>query len=134
MSVENRIAELEHLAYHDPLTGLLNRNWLNKYLPNFDHKFVYFIDINNLREINKQGHTMGDAHIKLCARDADSRLNTGDLLIRYAGDEFVALSELSGVLNTNGLYTVGVVMRKKYEHILGAIERADQKMIAEKRR
>ena len=56
--------ELKYLAYHDVLTGLLNRNWLWRNLNTIMHKYVYFIDINNLKEINKRGHTEGDKHIK----------------------------------------------------------------------
>lgn len=52
--------ELKYLAYHDTLTGLLNRNWFYKNINNIDVKYIYFIDINNLHEINKKGHSYGD--------------------------------------------------------------------------
>ena len=58
--------ELRYLAYHDSLTKLYNRNWLYKNIDSIKRKYVYFIDINDLHEINKAGHTFGDKHIIKC--------------------------------------------------------------------
>jgi diguanylate cyclase (GGDEF)-like protein len=82
--------ELKYLAYHDSMTGLYNRNWLYKNIHSIDHKYVYFIDINNLKQINLQGHTFGDEHIKKVVRHLQYRMHsTHDILVRYAGDEFI---------------------------------------------
>ena len=57
--------ELKYLAYHDSLTGLLNRNWLYKNIDQINTKYVYFIDINDLHKVNENGHTFGDEYIKV---------------------------------------------------------------------
>lgn len=59
------LKELKYLAYHDSLTNLLNRNWLKKNIEKINYKYVYFIDINNLHNINKNGHSFGDEYIKM---------------------------------------------------------------------
>ena len=127
-----RVEELEYLAYHDPLTGLRNRNWMNRYLTECQHLQIYFIDINNLREINKLGHTQGDAHIKKCVLDIMTKTKVGDVFIRYAGDEFVLLSNTPGLIETNDTYSVGWTLRWFHNNIMEAIERADMNMIQEK--
>ncbi len=123
--------KLKHLAYHDSLTGLLNRNWLYKDIAKraYDFKYVYFLDINDLRIINRHGHTFGDEHIK----DAVSSVNLkgDDKLIRYAGDEFILLSNRLNAIKTNKLFAVGFAVMS-YDFIR-SINRADCDMIKEKK-
>lgn len=129
MLVEERVERLEFLAYHDPLTGLFNRNWANRYLSGCDHRHIYFVDLNNLHEINMRGHTIGDAHINKCVLDIQSKIKADDMFIRYGGDEFVLLSYTPNLIHTNNLYTVGWIMRRYLEHMSRAIERADMDMM-----
>lgn len=117
--------ELKHLAYHDSLTGLLNRNWLYKNINSIHRKYVYFIDLNDLKSINKNGHTCGDNYIKSTI-DSISLKKT-DILIRYAGDEFILFSNELEVISTNKLYSVGFCEIKN--NILDAINTADKNMI-----
>lgn len=98
--------ELYHLAYHDSLTGLYNRNWLHKNINKIDAKYVYFIDINNLHAVNLQGHIVGDEYIK---RAINSIQHSGTL-IRYAGDEFILFSDTSNEVVSNSLFTVGTAI------------------------
>ncbi len=85
------IKELKYLAYHDALTNLYNRNWLYKNKSTFyKYKWIYFLDIDNLHEINKLGHSVGDEYILTAIRSI--KLNEDDILIRYAGDEFILLT------------------------------------------
>ena len=131
----NKYKKLKWLAYHDSLTGLLNRNWLYENMHTITQRYVYFIDINNLKEINKKGHTFGDEHIKYVIDDITYRIKCAysdwinDVFIRYAGDEFILFT--NGVyLETCDLYSVGYS-----ENLIGvknAIITADSNMIINK--
>lgn len=122
--------ELKYLAYHDSLTGLLNRNWLYKNLDNIVADFVFFIDINDLHEVNKKGHTFGDMYIKDVV--ASIKLIGKDLLVRYAGDEFLLFTSDIDRIKSNKNFSVGCCEMKK--DVLQAINIADRNMIMEKKR
>lgn len=98
--------ELTYLAYHDSLTGLLNRNWLYKNINKIHSHYVYFIDINDLHSINRQGHTFGDNHIIKCVKSI--KVIKQNRLIRYAGDEFILFTNRKNAVKTNKLFSVGV--------------------------
>lgn len=123
--------ELKFLAFHDSLTCLLNRNWLYK---NYDvvakKKYVYFIDINDLRKVNEGGHTEGDIHIKKCVKSI--KISKRDILIRYAGDEFVVFSDRVNLVETNNLFTVG--MCEVEDDVHHSINIADKNMIKSKKK
>ena len=125
----NGYKELRYLAYHDSLTGLFNRNWLYKNIDNISAKYVYFIDIHDLHKINEDGHSCGDEHIKMVIK---SIILTGsDTLVRYAGDEFILLSNNKDVIKTNKLFAVGVSAVEG--SLLKAINIADSEMITSKK-
>ena len=133
------IKELKYLAYHDSMTGLLNRNWLYKNLDSLTHDYVYFIDINNLKEVNKEGHTTGDAYIKeIVERIKDLLYSPKDIFIRYAGDEFIVLTNENYTLCLESckLYAVGFYKNNgnvmEAINVLDAINAADKDMIKEK--
>ena len=119
--------ELKWLAYHDSLTGLLNRNWLYKNIDQIKAKYVYFIDINDLHKVNENGHTFGDEYIK----KAVATIKHNGTLLRYAGDEFILFSDFENEVETNDYFSVG------FSIILNSIEDAikdsDSKMIASKK-
>ncbi|MBC3881178.1 EAL domain-containing protein [Undibacterium sp. LX40W] len=102
-TVNERTKELQHLAHHDSLTGLLNRRGLFDQLPALeavrDHQLiVLFFDLDRFKQINDGlGHDWGDQLLQAVA----SRLR---LLVdrvvadcvphsyaacRWGGDEFV---------------------------------------------
>lgn len=120
--------ELKYLAYHDSLTGLLNRNWLYKNINQINTKYVYFIDINDLRKVNENGHTFGDEYIKT----AIATIKHKGTLVRYAGDEFILFSNYENEVNTNIYYSVGCSIVSK--SIIDSIKDSDSKMIASKKR
>lgn len=122
--------KIKYLAYHDSLTGLLNRNWLYENINDINYIYVYFIDINNLHEINKQGHTIGDEYIK----NIVSGLVNKGLLVRYAGDEFILFSNFENIIQNNNLYSVGYskVYKEVFNNVLMAINEADINMLKNK--
>lgn len=92
--------ELEHLAQHDPLTGLANRR---KFQERLDHALaqarrmpqtvsVLFIDLDRFKPINDlHGHEVGDVVLQTVARRLQGMLREVDTVARIGGDEFVAL-------------------------------------------
>jgi len=94
--------QLEHLAHHDPLTGLPNRLMFSQQLPRsianairHTHQVgVLFIDLDRFKEVNDTlGHTVGDALLRLVGTRLTQHLRSGDLLARLGGDEFVCVLE-----------------------------------------
>ncbi|MES2041906.1 MAG: EAL domain-containing protein, partial [Pseudomonadota bacterium] len=95
-------AKLEHLAYHDPLTGLANRRLL---IDRLQHSLlaksrsnlygaVLFLDLDNFKTINdSSGHGKGDMLLQVAAKRLAHNIRKGDTLARYGGDEFVLLLE-----------------------------------------
>jgi diguanylate cyclase (GGDEF)-like protein len=92
--------ELEHLAHHDPLTGLANRrrleHELTRELARADRQgtplCVLALDLDGLKAYNDaHGHAGGDRLLKRAASVWSRGLRANDLLARMGGDEFVAL-------------------------------------------
>jgi diguanylate cyclase (GGDEF)-like protein len=92
--------ELEHLAHHDPLTGLANRRGLEEHLESVladaarTHAPLCLIalDLDRFKEFNdRQGHAAGDRLLKAASSSWDSVLRAGDLITRMGGDEFLVV-------------------------------------------
>ncbi|MBQ0785174.1 MAG: diguanylate cyclase, partial [Amphritea sp.] len=91
---------LEHMAHHDPLTGLPNRLLLDARfelsLQNSARRnsmlAVLFIDLDYFKEINDQyGHKAGDLLLIETAQRLRKLLREEDTISRLGGDEFVIL-------------------------------------------
>lgn len=92
--------ELEHLATHDPLTGLVNRRQFmdlasqaieqaRRYKRPYS---VMMIDIDHFKNINDTfGHSAGDQILVEAARCMRGVLRKADIFSRFGGDEFVLL-------------------------------------------
>lgn len=99
-------AELEHLAHHDVLTGLPNRQLLTDRIKqafaraqrNGSHVAVLFMDLNGFKPINDAlGHDAGDEALRQVAARLSEVVRRADTLARVGGDEFVVLlSDLEG--------------------------------------
>ncbi len=94
------LAEIESLAFRDPLTGLLNRRRLYELLPaalaeaRGDRRgvAVLYLDIDGFKQINDNyGHTAGDAVLSEVARTLHALQSEGDLTARLGGDEFLVV-------------------------------------------
>ena len=92
--------ELQHLADHDPLTGLLNRRAFERALDQHLARVrrygvqgaLLMIDLDGFKAVNDQhGHETGDAVLAGVAERLRARLRTSDLVARLGGDEFAAL-------------------------------------------
>lgn len=93
-------SRLEHMAHHDPLTGLANRTMLADRLRqarararrNRSLIAVLFLDLDGFKPINDElGHDAGDAALVEAAMRLSGMLRQTDTLARVGGDEFVLL-------------------------------------------
>ncbi len=91
----------EHLALHDPLTGLPNRLFLSQRLPGMlaaaagEGKVlaVCYLDVDNFKNVNdSSGHDVGDEFLKAVAERLRHVVSARDLVARISGDEFVVVS------------------------------------------
>ncbi|QID18915.1 EAL domain-containing protein [Nitrogeniibacter mangrovi] len=89
-----------HMAHHDPLTGLPNRNLMADRLERAlsratrDQRQVVlmFLDLDRFKEVNdSHGHAVGDALLKGVARRLEDCVRDSDSVARQAGDEFLIL-------------------------------------------
>ena len=92
--------KLKFFAYHDPLTGLLNRRaFENEFQREFSRSqrhglnlSVVFTDLDDFKQINDQyGHGTGDKALQHVANTLESMSRKEDIVSRFAGDEFVIL-------------------------------------------
>jgi diguanylate cyclase (GGDEF)-like protein/PAS domain S-box-containing protein len=90
-------AQLAYLANHDPLTGLFNRSRFEEELTEIaararQHGFlaaVLMLDLDNFKYVNETyGHKVGDELAASIAGAIGERLQAGDVLARFGGDEF----------------------------------------------
>jgi diguanylate cyclase (GGDEF)-like protein len=97
-------AQLEHLAFHDPLTGLPNRALfraelsarLARQVNGTATVAVLFLDLDGFKVINDSlGHGAGDALLVAVADRLQGCVRHNDLVARLGGDEFVILVECS---------------------------------------
>ena len=95
-------AEIERLAFYDPLTGLPNRRLLQDRLKPAlasSHRSgrqgaLLFIDMDNFKILNDTlGHDMGDLLLQQVAQRLESCMREGDTVARLGGDEFVVMLE-----------------------------------------
>ncbi|MGB4673034.1 MAG: EAL domain-containing protein [Azovibrio sp.] len=93
-------AEIEQLAYFDPLTGLPNRRLyldrLETALAAAQHSRVYgavlFVDLDGFNTLNDaRGHEVGDQVLQECARRIRAVLGDADTVARFSGDEYGVL-------------------------------------------
>ncbi|MEZ5378714.1 MAG: sensor domain-containing diguanylate cyclase [Acidimicrobiales bacterium] len=91
---ESQRRQLEHLAYHDALTGLFNRAFLYGEVANhsLDDAAVLFVDLDGFKAINdRHGHDVGDQLLRRVAEVIMANVRTDDTVARIGGDEFVVV-------------------------------------------
>ena len=109
---ERKLAEdrLQHLADHDPLTGLFNRR---RFVYELERQFSYvqrygtqaavvLLDLDHFKRANDSfGHQAGDDLIAAMGRVLRKRLRKTDLIGRLGGDEFaIVLPEVELAIAT----------------------------------
>lgn len=110
--LEQANAQLERLAHHDPLTGLLNRR-------GFDERIaaalssarrrqaplsVIAVDADHFKKVNdRYGHDVGDQVLQAISQVLRKRLREIDIVARIGGEEFVVV-----LIDTGGLDAASV--------------------------
>ncbi len=101
LRVRSLMDHLEHRAYRDSLTGLINRNALEDQLRRHWESSrrhgtslsVLLVDLDRLKEINdRHGHAAGDAALRRTSAVLARSVRSSDIVARYAGDEFVIVA------------------------------------------
>lgn len=101
---EKRKAEeqIHFLSYHDNLTTLYNRTYVDSVLPELDTPAnwplgVIVIDMNGLKLTNDVfGHEQGDRLLVQLAQVLQQTCRKNDVISRWGGDEFLILLPTSG--------------------------------------
>lgn len=92
--------QLTHQAYHDPLTGLGNRQLFVQRVEERlaaqagaeQQPVVMFLDLDDFKVVNdSMGHAAGDALLAVMSKRVSSCLRDGDMAARLGGDEFAIL-------------------------------------------
>jgi diguanylate cyclase (GGDEF)-like protein len=100
--LRERESELEHLAFHDPLTGLVNRSLFHErvaqalvtHAGSAQSLAVIFIDLDGFKQVNDRlGHGGGDALLREVGGRLSGCLRASDTIARFGGDEFAVLTE-----------------------------------------
>lgn len=97
-------ADMQRQLLTDQLTGLANRSAILRRIEDRilqqrrrgDHRpfAIMFVDFDRFEDINHRfGHAMGDAALKEIGQRLRAGMRFGDIVARYAGDEFVLLLE-----------------------------------------
>lgn len=163
LDIEN--VRLHRVAVTDPLTGAYNREFLLARLPQEieaaqerDRSLsVAMVDVDHFKAVNDQyGHSVGDLVLAEVARRLRGAIRAGDLLVRYGGEEFLAVLPKADAGRAwevgermrqrvcerafdvgDGLalllrISVGIAQWRMYESMTDLIERADVALYAAK--
>ena len=118
--------EIQHLAFHDSLTGLPNRllfsetldQVLASYKRNGQQFAVHVLDLDHFKEVNDNlGHPVGDGLLKAVAQRISDLVRDSDLFARLGGDEFALIQHgieepgETSVLASKIIAAVGEVFR-----------------------
>ena len=117
---QERATQFQLMSITDPLTGLLNRRYLEERLTeelNRSKRYNYpmsclMIDIDDFKSYNdRNGHQAGDVALKITAHSLKAALRSADIACRYGGEEFCIL------LPQTSLSEAGVIAERMRQRV-----------------
>ncbi|MFW6312110.1 MAG: HD domain-containing phosphohydrolase, partial [Nanoarchaeota archaeon] len=93
----NREADIKYFGFHDTLTGLYNRDYIEEEIRRLNNSrqlpiSIIMADVNGLKLINDTfGHNDGDQLLKKISITIDETSRQEDILGRWGGDEFLVI-------------------------------------------
>jgi len=122
---------IDHMAFHDALTDLPNRELLRDRLNHaisLAHRNrtlvgVMFLDIDRFKTINDSlGHRVGDQLLRQVANRLTRNVREADTVARFGGDEFIVIAE--GVTDQHQLEILakGIIERLRAPYQIGPRE------------
>jgi diguanylate cyclase (GGDEF)-like protein len=100
MSLREKIGEFAQLSITDPLTGLLNRRYIEERLIEEINRFgrsgeplsFLMIDVDEFKSYNDRfGHPAGDEALRMVGTILKETVRGADVAARYGGEEFSVL-------------------------------------------
>lgn len=100
------LEQIQLMAAHDDLTGLLNRRHMQVLLEQEAQRSLRsgqgfclaLLDMDHFKRVNDQhGHAAGDAVLRAFSDTAQTVLRRSDVLARWGGEEFVLLQSDTGI-------------------------------------
>jgi diguanylate cyclase (GGDEF)-like protein len=100
-AAKEETAQLEEVAFHDVLTGLLNRRGMETFLQQVlsdaqrthDSFSIALMDLDHFKEVNDTfGHLVGDEVLRQFAGQFKGASRAGDVLGRWGGEEFLLIT------------------------------------------
>lgn len=121
---ELRLVRLRKAMAKDSLTGCRNRATFeregSRYVCDHAEGSLVFIDLDHLKEVNdKYGHNGGDEYLLQFSKMMKKALGNNEILYRYAGDEFIVLTNRSKI-------KIEVLMDELLKKKLGSFVVGDQ--------
>ncbi len=155
------LGEVQRLATHDDLTGLVNRRYMLARMTQEQSRFrrnanifcIALLDLDHFKLINdSRGHEGGDEVLCAFARAAASSLRESDLIARWGGEEFLlllpdttaeqaratierlqrAIRQIPAPRGTTLTFSTGVTEYRVDEELTATVARADHAMYAAK--
>lgn len=114
---------LEKLAYQDTITGLPNRNEMNRFFrtnAETDKITILFLDLDQFKAINDTlGHNVGDLLVQEVGKRLRQFIRSGQQVFRIGGDEFLVILKQSDPNYAQRLADDILQQIKKVYHIDG---------------
>ncbi|MBI1351465.1 MAG: PAS domain S-box protein [Actinomycetales bacterium] len=120
------LGELERMAHHDHLTGLVNRHAVFEQLGRVidgqsrsgTEMGVMFFDLDGFKEVNDDaGHAVGDLVLRTVAERVLQVVRGDDVVARIGGDEFLVV--LKGLRGVEDALSVAHKVRKAVRQPIG---------------